>query len=312
MDESKLEWFISVVDNKSISKTAQLLYTSPQNVSAYIKRLENAHHATLIDWNGRFSLTPQGEIVYRYFKSIVERDRQLAHQLSAIQQDDVGRIRFGLTKTWAQSIGSQIVPSYKKIHSNIELIFIEAPTISLVQQLKERSIDLYLGKDFNFPASICKHDCWDNSLFVLIPDAIMLQYFGSNHKELSRIWRTSGVYIRDLVSLPFVFVDASTKTSLPIEKYCKKNGISLNYCFQVSHTTMLINLCLVGLGAGFCTRVHLPLAMQNICSSTRNSVNIFPVRDVIVDWKVIVANYADIEQKAYLSDLKTLIKHLNI
>ena len=77
IDLKQLEYFIACVQNGSISKAAQELYTSQPHVSEVIKKLEHSLSTVLFYRSASgIRLTASGQRVYEYATNIL-KDYQL-------------------------------------------------------------------------------------------------------------------------------------------------------------------------------------------------------------------------------------------
>lgn len=77
MDFKQIEAFVTVVDNKSFSKAADMCLLTQPTISARISTLEKELGVRLIDRTGReVFLTDYGRVFYKYAAEMLEtRDR---------------------------------------------------------------------------------------------------------------------------------------------------------------------------------------------------------------------------------------------
>lgn len=69
-----ISYFISIAETKSINKTAELLYISQPALSTAIQKLEEEINTTLLIRSSRgVSLTPEGEMLYRYGLNLMKQ-----------------------------------------------------------------------------------------------------------------------------------------------------------------------------------------------------------------------------------------------
>lgn len=64
-----MQYFMLVVEMQSISKAAERLFVTQQNLSNHIKRLEQ-QYGVLFTRKPKFMLTPSGEALYETLKQI--------------------------------------------------------------------------------------------------------------------------------------------------------------------------------------------------------------------------------------------------
>ena len=70
---TSFEYFMAVVEEESISRAAQKLFLSPQNLNNHIHRLEKAY-GTLFIRKPQFQLTPVGQMLYQTLQQIAVQD----------------------------------------------------------------------------------------------------------------------------------------------------------------------------------------------------------------------------------------------
>lgn len=77
MDFKQIEAFVSVIDNKSFSKAADLCLLTQPTISARISTLEKELGVRLIDRTGRETfLTDYGKVFYKYAIEMLETRNQ--------------------------------------------------------------------------------------------------------------------------------------------------------------------------------------------------------------------------------------------
>ncbi len=307
MNYPRLEWFVAVVDEGSISGAAAKLYASPQSISAYIMRLEQNLGFTLFNRNHGFQLSQQGQIYYTYAKKILERDRLLKEQYFLIKKNEYGRIRFGLSVARARALLPQIVPQFNSLYPGVSIIPCEHPTPVLEKMLDNRELDVYVGKE------IKPHEIWtkevlhSEKLYAIATTGLLKQYYGRDAMPIIERFR-QGVSLQELTPLPFVAIDPSRKAYRPIDDYCDKHHISLKTVIWVAHTPQLIDCCEASLGAGLCFDVFLPQIIRRHYASPDDAVNVFPVTDDIADWKLYMAYIKSADTPDYYRSFLDLLR----
>src|SRR4030042_6344629 len=72
MDDHKLKVFCTVAETKSFSKTSEIIHLTQPAVSLQIQALEEIYETKLFDRSSSMvSLTPAGEVLYKYAKDIL-------------------------------------------------------------------------------------------------------------------------------------------------------------------------------------------------------------------------------------------------
>lgn len=80
----QLQYYMICAEMGSISKAAEILYTTQPNVSKVIRALESYLGAELFFRNGRgIALTTEGERVYQYAKIILQNAENLQNMVKS-------------------------------------------------------------------------------------------------------------------------------------------------------------------------------------------------------------------------------------
>ncbi|QUL80665.1 LysR family transcriptional regulator [Brevibacterium sp. SMBL_HHYL_HB1] len=99
MELRKLEYFVTVVDERSFDKAAQKLFLTQSAVSQQIRRLETEVGTLLIDRSARpFTLTAAGRSVYETAQSML-RQAQTLLRLSEHPKGFRSMVRVGVTRS---------------------------------------------------------------------------------------------------------------------------------------------------------------------------------------------------------------------
>ena len=108
---SNYEYFLKIVEEKSISKAAAKLYVTQPALSKYIRRLESSLGFDLIDHKSPvFRLTYVGGQYLKYASSIARIEQQFENELSELQSDKSGRIFVGMSQWRSSFILPKVLP----------------------------------------------------------------------------------------------------------------------------------------------------------------------------------------------------------
>ena len=94
MDFNMLRYFVTVADEGSISRAAEVLFLSQPSLSQQIQRLEKEMNTRLFLREARgVALTPAGHIFLRYARSVLEQTANLKAELSFLGEEIAGETR---------------------------------------------------------------------------------------------------------------------------------------------------------------------------------------------------------------------------
>ena len=150
MNIAQYKYFVTVCDCGSYSQAADQLYTTQSTVSKKIIHLEEELNVTLFDRSHRqISLTPQGEIVYKYAKMLLHTQDELLQELNTYDSGRIGQIRIASIPVFSNYNLLDVVSDFQKKYPNIQVQIQEMEAIEIINNLKERRCDFaFFRKEF--------------------------------------------------------------------------------------------------------------------------------------------------------------------
>lgn len=205
-----LNIFLAVVENSSMSKAAAQLAVSQPVVSKAIADMENTLGVPLLDRNPRgVQPTLYGRALMKRGLAVFDELRQSVKDIEFLADPTVGEARIGCTAPLAAGVAPFVVDMLNRRHPRISFHVLEGPFSSLVRELRDRNIDLIIGRA---PAPVSDGDMVSEVLF----DDRLLVVAGSRNQ-----WtRRKKINFRDLFSEPWVLPQpGSVATSLVDEAF---------------------------------------------------------------------------------------------
>ncbi len=214
--EHKLRVFCTVAETKSFSKTSEIIHLTQPAVSLQIQALEEKYETKLFDRSSStVSLTPSGEILYKYAKEILAL---YASAEKAIGKQ-TGLVKGSLTVGAGSNIGNYILPSvitdFRNAHPKIKIYLLVGNTKRVIELLNSGNIDIGLVEgDVSRQRMTVKKLLSDELLVIVPPD-----HYWAKRKEVS---------ISELVKEPFIFREPGSGTRQMIEKFLARHGITIH------------------------------------------------------------------------------------
>jgi len=214
--EHKLRVFCTVAETKSFSKTSEIIHLTQPAVSLQIQALEEKYETKLFDRSSStVSLTPSGEILYKYAKEILAL---YASAEKAIGKQ-TGLVKGSLTIGAGSNIGNYILPSvitdFRNAHPKIKLYLLVGNTKRVIELLNSGNIDIGLVEgDVSRQRMTVKKLLSDELLVIVSPD-----HHWAKRKEVS---------ISELVKEPFIFREPGSGTRQMIEKFLARHGVTIH------------------------------------------------------------------------------------
>ncbi len=216
MEDHKLKVFCTVAETKSFSKTSEIIHLTQPAVSLQIQALEEKYETKLFDRSSStVTLTPSGEILYKYAKEILA--------LYSSAEKAIGKqtaiVKGSLTIGAGSNIGNYILPSviteFQNMHPKIKLYLLVGNTKRVMELLNAGNIDLGLVEgDVAKQKMIVKRLISDELLLIVSPG-----HAWAKRKEVS---------ISELSKEPFIIREAGSGTRQIIEKFLGRHGLSLH------------------------------------------------------------------------------------
>jgi DNA-binding transcriptional LysR family regulator len=216
MEDHKLKVFCTVADTKSFSKTSEIIHLTQPAVSLQIQALEEKYETKLFDRSSStVTLTPSGEILYKYAKEILA----LYSSAEKAIGKQTGIVKGSLTIGAGSNIGNYILPSviteFQNMHPKIKLYLLVGNTKRVMELLNSGNIDLGLVEgDVAKQKMIVKKLISDELLLIVSPG-----HPWAKRKEVS---------ISELAKEPFIIREAGSGTRQIIEKFLGRHGLSFH------------------------------------------------------------------------------------
>ncbi len=214
MEDHKLKVFCTVAETKSFSKTSEIIHLTQPAVSLQVQALEEIYETKLFDRSSStVTLTPAGEILYKYAKEILALYAAAEKVVGEITGLVKGSISIGASSTIGNYLLPGLITDFKKTHAKIKVHLLVGNTKRVIDLLNSGNIDLGLveGEVTRQKMTIEK----------LIPDELLLvvpaHHAWAKKKEIS---------ISELTKEPFIFREGGSGTRQMIEKFLSRHGIS--------------------------------------------------------------------------------------
>jgi len=214
MEDHKLKVFCTVAETKSFSKTSEIIHLTQPAVSLQIQALEEVYETKLFDRSSStVSLTPSGEVLYKYAKEILALYATAEKVIGKL----IGLVKGSITMGAGSNIGNYLLPSvitdFKNTNPKIKIHLQVGNTKRVVELLNSGTIDLGLVEgDVVRQKMIVKKLISDELLVIVSP-----RHPWAKKKDIPII---------DLTKESFIFREAGSGTRQIIEKFLARHGIT--------------------------------------------------------------------------------------
>lgn len=143
MDIRQLRYFVTTVEEGTISAAARKLHISQPPLSTQLRLLEAEYGITLFERGSRqISLTDAGKMLYRYACEILTLENAAAEDLQNLRLCRKGSIRMGLISSADSPRLYNGLHRFHAEHPDIDFKIFEGNTYELLDDLKKGKIEL--------------------------------------------------------------------------------------------------------------------------------------------------------------------------
>ena len=137
MEMKQLQYFVMSVDTGSLSKAADMLYTTQPHVSMTISKLEKSLGVCLLKRSKKgVEMTPEGELVYEQARRIL-KDMQVIQQVQRSVRSEV----FSLSSMPSNLLAGLFADFYRE-EQNLQARYLEGTLEMVLHQVTHRRAEL--------------------------------------------------------------------------------------------------------------------------------------------------------------------------
>jgi len=145
MEMAQLEYFSSVVQEKSFSKAADRVFRTQPAVSIAIRRLEEEIGLPLLDRTQKSPvLTEAGQVVYDYAQRILDLRDQVGQAIAELQSLKKGRVRVGANESTSLYLLPELILTFREQHPDVKVEIFRHVSSHLPREVLDRNVDFAL------------------------------------------------------------------------------------------------------------------------------------------------------------------------
>ncbi|WP_179134532.1 LysR family transcriptional regulator [Oceanobacillus timonensis] len=227
MNQTGLEAYIAIVEEKSITKAASRLHISQPALSKQVRSLEADLHTKLLARSSKgIELTKEGEYFYHQALSLLQEMRRTREQLNRMQQSEK------LTIGCLPSISTAFLPDVMDADHSI---FIQNHSEALVQSIMNGQIDVaFIDASFQTKEAVTA-ELFSENYYVVMPK----QYIKEKPEMLE--WQ-------DIVKFPLILHTSPCDSRSRILAFAKQVGAIPTISREVPFGDFLYGYVLAGEG----------------------------------------------------------------
>src|ERR1043166_2643245 len=148
MEMAQLEYFSSVVQEKSFSKAADKVFRTQPAVSIAIRRLEEEIGLPLLDRTQKTPvLTEAGQVVYDYAQRILGLRDQVGQAIAEMQSLKRGLIRVGANESTSLYLLPDLILAFREQHPDVKVEIYRHVSNRLPREVLDRKVDFALRSE---------------------------------------------------------------------------------------------------------------------------------------------------------------------
>lgn len=142
MELYQLKTFVKIAEEGSLTRAAELLFTSQPAISAQIKALEEELGVVLFERSSRgMQLTAKGRMLYDQAVATLEAAAQFKGQALQLQQEIVGELRIGVHTDFGFMRIGELHHRLQAAHPQIQPHFVQSMTADILPDIRRGRLD---------------------------------------------------------------------------------------------------------------------------------------------------------------------------
>lgn len=203
MDTISLYYFSESAKDLNFTKTAKRLFTSQQNLSNHIARLEEYYEVKLFERKPRLALTYSGEILLSYAQSFHMDEMNLKNALDDIKKKEKGKLHIGGSPTRTSIVMPQLAECFAKKYPNVELHFYHHHSSVLSEMMLSGDLDFSIGIGKAEHPNLISTKLFDDTIYLVVSDKLLREHQPNQADKIIERSK-AGADIRDFAALPFI------------------------------------------------------------------------------------------------------------
>ncbi|MDM5212720.1 LysR family transcriptional regulator [Peribacillus sp. NJ4] len=217
-----LKTFVTLVEVKNFTKTAEMLLMSQPSVSLHIKKLEEEFQTKLFLRSPKFlKVTLTGEILYDRAKQMITIYEQTRQDIQEHDRSIKGELKIGASFTIGEYILPSLLIDLQKDYPELELQVVIGNTEEIVQAVRLYKVDIGLIEGQTNEKELSVHPFMQDELFVV----------SSNDHELAY---KDEVEITDLHDQAWVTREVGSGTREYLNHVIRSNGLKIKSILTIS------------------------------------------------------------------------------
>ncbi|MGE6377108.1 LysR family transcriptional regulator [Peribacillus muralis] len=217
-----LKTFVTLVEVKNFTKTAEILLMSQPSVSLHVKKLEEEFQTKLFLRSPKFlKVTLTGEILYDRAKQMIAIYEQTIQDIQEHDRSIKGELKIGASFTIGEYILPSLLIDLQQDYPELELQVVIGNTEEIVKAVRLYNVDIGLIEGQTNEKELSVHPFMQDELFIV----------SSNDHELAC---QDEVAIADLHDQAWVTREVGSGTREYLNHVIRSNGLKIKSILTIS------------------------------------------------------------------------------
>jgi len=239
-DLRQLEIFRNVVELKSFSKAADVVFLAQASVSERIATLESMVGTRLLDRLGRQVVpTRAGQLLYKHAVLLLEMRKTASLEMQDFLGMKRGEVHIGGSTIPGEYILPKVIGRFREKYPLVSISLTIANTREIEGRVLDGNLELGVVGSKSSHRSLIHHELWKDELVLAVP---------AKH----RLAEKDEILLKDIYKEPFILREAGSGTLKIMEDYLKISGSidvdSLNVMARFGTSTAVKEGIKAGLG----------------------------------------------------------------
>jgi len=274
-------YFITLAEEKNISRAAEKLFISHQCLSKYLKMLEQEYGVTFFERTPKLKLTLAGEALLDTLRKVQFLEMNFENQLDDIRQSKRGIIRLGTTEGRYRILFPDLLSQFKKAYPDVFLEVSYATSEQLTESVLKNELDIILiNKSFANHNQLDTQPLLDERLYLVVSDHMLEQFLPDQYPECRERFTKEGADLALFQKVPFILNRKSFNSRLTLDAYLQDHQLQLNCVMELTQLDLHFMMSARDYAASFCWSMYIPLIQRMNGSDPDHHLNIFPVKGI--------------------------------
>lgn len=273
MTSQNLYYFTQIVEDMNLTVTSNRLYTSQQNLSGHIKRLEKYFGVPLFKRKPALELTEQGRLLYREAKQILAIEQRLFERFGTSYDQGTKTLRVVCSQARSRFYLPQVISRYTEKHPEVNLVVLDE--LKYRQALQNGKADLAIGRMKPNEPGIVSIPLVTTGGCVVVAEALLRRCFGK--KTAAFIEKASaGLDLNALPNtIPIIHTGSAGDNLWLVDEVPELAARSRLYV-DAGNPELLLSLCRDGKGILLISEMYASYIKNTYSDAWRDGILFFP------------------------------------